>query len=189
MKLRTQLFSTLALTLTLSLGLLGCGDSGADQAGTDGSRNTPGSADAATVPAGLFLTEAPAGATAVTELKASAKEGDEVVMHVVVGGSVSPVVAGRAVMTVVDASVNNTCTSEEDHCETPWDYCCDLDDARKAMATVQVVDEQGRPLAIDLGNGVGPLALLTVKGTVGKRISDEALVINATGIFVERPAQ
>lgn len=189
MKLHTQLFSTLTLTVTLSLGLLGCGESGTDQAGTDGNRNTPSSADAAAVPAGLFLAEAPEGATPVTELRASAKEGDEVVMHVYVGGSKSPMVAGRSVMTVVDASVNNTCTTEDDHCATPWDYCCDLQDAQKAMATVQVVDADGRPLALDLGNGVGPLALLTVKGTVGKRVSADALVVNATGIFVEQAAQ
>ena len=147
-----------------------------------------GNAPAAELPAGVLLTEAPKGAAAVTDLKKTAKEGDEVVLRVVIGGRVKPFVEKRAVMTVVDASFENACTKPDDACPTKWDYCCASPEALQAnSATLQIVDDKGQPLAIDL-NGVAklkPLSVIVVKGKVGPRPDPGTLLVSAASLFVE----
>ncbi len=171
----------LLLTATVML-FAGCGQSGSNS-------NTPGpdAGNAAALPAGLFLDTAPDGAQPITALKETAEEGDEVVVHVIVGGKMQPHVAGRASAAIIDAGLDNPCTSEDDHCQTPWDYCCTpQEDITANLATLQIVDSDGRPLAVDLAEQLPPLAVLTIRGTVGPRPDPQVLTINATGIYIEQ---
>jgi len=171
--------ATLAFAACLLL-LVGCGgnEEAAGPAEIAGSRDT--------LPDGIMLSSAPDGATPVQELKANAEEGDEVVVRVVVGGRMDPIVEGRASTVAVDANLENRCTSEDDHCKTPWDYCCAAPEALNAnLATVQVVDEDGRVIAANLSEHFQPLSKLVVKGIVGPRPAPNVLSINATGIYVE----
>jgi len=141
------------------------------------------------LPASLFLAEAPSGIVSISLLKVSAQEGDIVTVKAVVGGRKQAFVANRAVMTVVDASLNNPCLSEDDHCPTPWDYCCTpSEQLLPQIASVQIVDSDNRPLSIDLKtvDNFKPLSTLVIQGSVGPRPDDSTLVINATGIFVEQ---
>jgi len=172
------------LTAALTAGLFvaaGCDDGGDTNTGADAT------AGSASLPAGLFLASAPdAEPTTVEALKRSAEEGDEVVARVVVGGDMSPIVDGRASAIVVDTGVENICLSEDDHCATPWDYCCAAPEEKTAnMATLQVVNEQGRVIAADLSDRIKPLSTLVVRAVVGPRPNDQVLTLNATGIYVE----
>ncbi|XAL99664.1 hypothetical protein OT109_19055 [Phycisphaeraceae bacterium D3-23] len=172
------LFSVL-LTLSLVLAA-GCGK-------TDAGKTGPGSdtGDTASLPDGLFLASAPEGAQTIASLKENASEGDEVVVHVVVGGRMDPLVAGRASAAIIDAGLDNPCTGEDDHCQTPWDYCCTPpEDITANLATLQVVDAEGRVLAADLSDMFQPMAVLTVRGVVGARPDPQVLTINATGIYI-----
>lgn len=164
--------------------LPGCGGSDGDSSTKDSTSKTK----TATMPNGVIVSKAPASPTPITELKASAKEGDEVVMRVVIGGREKPVVSKRAVMTVVDAGQFNNCLSEEDHCPTPWDYCCAApEDLAKNLATIQVVDAKGQPLALDLlASNLKPMTTLVVKGNVGPRPDQNTLIVNASQIFIEK---
>lgn len=177
---------TMLCPALLSAALLlvpGCG-------GGDSADNSPGDTATAQLPAGLILESAPEGATSILELKASASEGDEVVVHVVVGGKMEPHVAGRASAAIIDAGLDNPCTGEDDHCQTPWDYCCTPQEEITAnLATLQIVDENGRPLAIDLADQLPAMAVLTIRGVVGPRPDPQVLTINATGIYIEQGAQ
>lgn len=181
--MRRRLPHTLNATLTFAaclLLLVGCG----------GNEETAGPADHAgtgdALPDGIMLSSAPDGAAPVQELKTSAEPGDEVVVRVTVGGRADPIVAGRASAVTVDAAFENACMSEDDHCKTPWDYCCAVPEALSAnMATVQVVDEDGRVIAADLSEYFQPLSTLVVKGIVGPRPDPNVLSINAAGIYVE----
>ncbi|MFI4859229.1 MAG: hypothetical protein ACIAXF_00970 [Phycisphaerales bacterium JB063] len=168
--------------LTLSLLLAaGCGKTDAGKTGP-----TVESGAAAALPSGLFLDSAPEGAQAITALKESASEGDEVVVHVIIGGRMEPLVEGRASAAIIDASLPNACTSEDDHCQTPWDYCCTPQEEITAnLATLQVVDDEGRLLAADLAEKLPPMTVLTVRGVVGPRPDPQVLTINATGIYIE----
>mgnify|MGYP000303666600 FL=1 len=162
----------------------GCGDGGtADRGGGT-------SGDSAALPADLFLTSAPEGAQTILELKESASEGDEVVVHVIVGGKMDTHVDGRASAAIIDAGLDNPCTGEDDHCQTPWDYCCTPQETITAnLATLQVVDADGRVLAADLSGKLPAMAVLTVRGVVGPRPDPQVLTINATGIFIEQSDQ
>lgn len=163
--------------------LTGCEDDAANV-------QTPAAEGAATpLPAESLLSESPGEATPITQLKQSAKEGDTVVIRAKVGGDVKPFVPGRAVMMVVDATLPQSCgVRADDPCTTPWDYCCTMpDELRPHMATVQLVDAEGRPLKVDLGNSpsVKPLDTIVVRGKVGPRPDDATLVVNADAIYVE----
>jgi len=76
----------------------------------------------------------------------------------------------------------------EDHCPTPWDYCCESPENLTAnSATVEVVGADGRALRAALRgwNGLQPLKTVVVKGVVGPRPAPGVFVVRATGIFVE----
>ncbi len=162
----------------------GCGESGTN----DSKAPAPDGASTAQLPEGLWLASTPAGApTGIAELKASAKTGDKVVARVMIGGRVAPMVENMAVMTVVDASLDNPCYGDDDHCETPWDYCCnDPDVLMKQTATVQINDKGGKPLAVDVtGAGLTPGSVVVVVATVSDRPNTDTLILNAEGLFIE----
>ncbi|MCK6480603.1 MAG: hypothetical protein L6R43_10770 [Planctomycetes bacterium] len=168
-----------------------CGDTAPVSAPAAGGAAAGGAAPAAAdaLPAALFLAAKPEGAVPVGDLKKSAKEGETVVIRGRVGGSKSPFVAGRAVMTLADPKlVPCSEMSMEDSCALPWDYCCEDRGVLTAhTATVEVDGADGRPLRADLkgAGGIAELKTVTVVGTVGPRPDPAVLVVRATGIFVE----
>ena len=178
---------TIAMTL-MAMGCLtlgGCGqDSSPDVADSIGESKAP----LASLPGGLFLNSDPGDATPIPDLQLTAKEGDEVLIHVVIGGRVKPFVDNRSIMTVVEATMSNQCTVPGEHCETPWDYCCTPSQTlTNNLATVQIIDSQGQPLKVNLATAstLKPMSTLRVRGTVGPRPDEQTLVVNATGIYVE----
>lgn len=165
-----------ALLATVCLMLTACGGGDAPKA----------SAGASGLPDSVFLTEAPEGVQTITDLKANAKEGDEVIVRVVVGGTEDPIVKGRASAAIIDANIENPCLHEDDHCPIPWDYCCTPQENRTAnLATLRITDEAGSVLKADLEPRIKPLTTLVVKGVVGPRPDEQVLTIDATGIYIE----
>ena len=178
----TLLTTFVCAALMMSM-MTGC--DGSDEADTS---SNAGGTSTASLPAGLFLAAAPAEPVAVQQLKAQAKEGDEVIMRVVVGGEVSVFVPGRAIMKVIDTEMENLCLKPGDSCKTPWDYCCaTAEDLQRHRATVRVVDAQGKTLRVDLkGAGeIKEMKTLVVKGVVAQGSDKKNLVVNAQGIYVE----
>jgi hypothetical protein len=175
--------TTLMLIALSMLGLMclhGCSKS--DDANPEGANTGD------TLPETLFLAQVPTGIQSISQLKQEVEAGDEVVIKAIIGGAKKAFVADRAVMTVVDATLNNKCLVEDDHCPTPWDYCCaSAEELLPEMATIQIIGSDTNPLKVDLSNipQLKPLSTLVIKGTVGPRPNKSTLVINATGIFVE----
>jgi len=163
--------------------MIGCNKSDDTEQASD-----PGGASTASFPAGLFLAAAPDEPVAVKQVKAQAREGDEVVVRVVVGGEVNVFVEGRAIVKVIDTEMKNLCLSADDNCRTPWDYCCSTaEELQPHRATVRVVDAVGETLKIGL-KGAGPieeLKTLVIKGVVARGSDEKNLVINAQGIYAE----
>jgi hypothetical protein len=172
--------------LVLLIGLNGCGE---------GEKAAPAAAPppavaGPTLPPGTVLTQAPADAKDVSVLKKEAKEGDEVVIRGQVGGDKAPIVNMRAIMSIVDMKLPACNLKPGDDCATPWDFCCETAESLKAnSATIQFTGDNGRPLMTDLRtvNGLGCLSVVVVKGKVMKREKDN-LIINASGIYVEKPS-
>lgn len=179
-RIKSNTHLTMALLTITCLMVIGCG----------GSDTPDESAGDSGLPESVFLAEAPDGVQTITALKATAKEGDEVVVRVVVGGTTEPIVQGRASAAIIDASMENPCLSEDDPCQTKWDYCCSPQEARTAnLATLRVTDEAGEVLKANLEPRIKPLTTLVVKGIVGPRPDEQVLTIDATGIYIEAEVQ
>ncbi len=134
----------------------------------------------------FLLAEEPAGASNVIEVKAAAKDADEVVMVGRIGGSHSPWVEGMAAFTVVDPSLKACSDIEGDMCKTPWDYCCEPD-VGAASVLVKVVDENGQVVQADARKllNVKELTTVVVRGTAELDDSGKLFVL-ANGIHVRK---
>ncbi len=140
------------------------------------------------LPANLFAPAAPAEAQDISAARSAGplKVGQTVTLRGRVGGSEKPFVAGRAVLTLVGRGILPCNEKPDDHCATPWDYCCDPRDVITANSvTVQVVDAQKRPLRTDLKGrrGIKELTEITVTGVVAAA-DTKAVVVNATELVV-----
>ena len=94
------------------------------------------------LPERFLLVAEPEGVLDVTEARSKAVQGERIAVRGIVGGSKTPFVNGLAAFTLVDAGLKNTCTTEADHCPTPWDYCC-VDPKALVEATVTVEFRDG----------------------------------------------
>lgn len=130
------------------------------------------------------LASMPEGPVGVRHAKENAAEGDTVAVRGIIGGRKDAIGAESAVFIMMDPNLENVCVSEDDHCATPWDYCCARpEDIQANSATVQLVGEDGQPLAINLtAQGISPLDEVVVVGTVAARPSPQVLTIRATGL-------
>ena len=147
----------------LALGLAGCSEeAGAPEA----------------TGASWLLASEPEGAVGVVEAKASAAEGDRVVVRGRIGGRAEALYLGSAVFTILDLGVAHCGENPEDGCATPWDYCCETPDSIAANgATVQVAGVESGSLG-----GLSPLDEVVIVGTVGPRPTPQVLTITATGV-------
>jgi hypothetical protein len=170
-------FSAVVLGL-VALGVIGCGTNAGTYTGT-------ASAPAAAPNQAYLLTEAPADAKPVVEVREAAQDGDEVTIIGRVGGAVDPWVAGRASFLIVDPSLVPCSEKPDDHCPTPWDYCCDSDRLPVSMATIKIVDEAGQTVPQDAKSllGLKELARVTIRGQA-KRDEAGNLVVLAKQIHI-----
>ena len=104
------------------------------------------------------------------EARTTAKTGDRVAVIGRIGGSRAPFVSSRAIFTIVDQSMKSCLeTDEEEHCPRPWDYCCEeKKELAKSMASIEINDANGKPLALALESEgtFKPLMLIAVEGTL-----------------------
>lgn len=173
---------TIAMSITIALILAGCGAQVADKAQTS---EAPAANDQGSALKGLLTGSEPADALSVHALKADDHTGQEVVVTGRIGGTVEPFVQNRAMFMMADMNLE-MCTTEGDHCETPWDACCETPEDRIASAiTVQVKDGAGAIIKEDLNgfSGLDPLAMVTVTGTVSEQ-NDQVLVLDAKSIYI-----
>ncbi len=105
-------------------------------------------------------------------------------------GNVKPFVEGRAAFILADPSLITACSDNPgDECDTPWDACCDTsEDKKKAIATIQIVNTDGRVLkqGIEGTGGLVNLATVTVSGKVAEGSAGDVLIVNANALRVDR---
>src|SRR5262245_54591637 len=165
-----------ALLLGVAL-MAGCGGGG-DPSGAGG--EPAANADGAR----YLLTNEPAGAKGVLEVRKQAGDGDAVAIVGRIGGDRKPWVEGRAAFWIVDPSLKPC--SDDEGCPTPWDYCCEEKESlRRATATVKVVDAEGRTVPVDARKllGLKELQTVVVKGRA-KRDEKDNLTVLADGVYV-----
>jgi hypothetical protein len=127
-------------------------------------------------------------AEAIHVARENLQPGDAVTVEGRIMGHVSPFVEGRAAFLLGDPEVLTACSDVPgDSCETPWDNCCDSpEDKRRGLATIEVVDADGRVLkeTIEGVAGVEKLARVTVSGVVAESPAPEGFVIHAEALRV-----
>lgn len=177
----TQSIRHIAGLAALTLFAAGCGKAPAPQA----------AASAETAPAALASVFHPVAITGavkpIPELRTQVSPGDTVILEAKVMGTETPFVEQRALFVVGDEATLTSCDlrGEDDHCETPWDNCCDDPDAvRAGTATIQIVDADGKVLKHTIRgvNGLKELSRVRIEGVVAPQSTRDALIINATGI-------
>lgn len=155
----------------LGVALTACG-------GEPHAQPAPATAPTPTI-AGMLLASEPAGALGIA---ASKQKGPA--DRVVVTGRVANLVPGAAVMTLMDLAIPYCGeTNKEDHCKTPWDYCCESPDTRTANALlVEVRGADGQPVATP---SLGDIRLLDHVTAVGRLVHDDHgnSVLLATGWY------
>ena len=167
------------MSVVVSACLVGC--SGSDESQSmSGSRQT-------SVDTRYVATYEPEGAVPVGEARTSVVDQEDLTMIGTIGGSSKPFVGGLAAFTVVDPSI--PCYPPEEGCPRPWDYCCKQDQVKDNIATVKVVDENGKPVISDARDLLGVKELSTVV-VQGRALRDEQgnLTVEATKVFV-RPSE
>lgn len=168
--------------ITLLAAAVGCGDPGTGKrTATDAGPQTDPE-KAAAVGKMLLLREEPAGAKGVKEVRAGAKNGDEVVIVGRVGGLEKPFTPGRARFLVVGMNLKPAM-----ECDCPWDFCeSPKEELKASRASVQFVDADGKTLEVDAKQafGIKELSTVVVKGHASR---DDAgnLTIVGTGLFVK----
>jgi len=120
--------------------------------------------------------------------RTTAKPGDKITLKGEVMGREKIFVDGRASFIMGDPTKLTTCDKMPgDNCTTPWDACCDSKELKKVgIASIQIVDEDGRVLDGDIKgtDGLKELSTITVTGTVAENSTEDNLVVNATRIRV-----
>ncbi|MEY4570420.1 MAG: hypothetical protein RLZZ398_1859 [Verrucomicrobiota bacterium] len=119
-------------------------------------------------------------------IRISAKAGDEITLSGRIMGNANPFVEGRAAFILGDPEILTACNDTPgDKCETPWDACCDSpEDKKRGIATIQIVDPEGRVLkeSVEGVGGLEKLATVTVTGKVAEGSSADRLIVNARAI-------
>jgi hypothetical protein len=144
---------------------------------------TPPSAASSVLPQALALKVAPAPAWSVTEARAKAADGSEVILT----GRAKDFADASTVFTLADMSLKSCADTEDEmQCTTPWDYCCE---DRKLLAegvvTIELLngDKPGAGSAKGWNN-LDHLREVTVRGTF-KKDEQGNITVLANGLFVK----
>ena len=169
--------------IALCLAVTSCGG-GDDEA----SNNQTTDSSALDTLQSLLLPEAPEGAITITEARKRPTPGTKVIVSGKVMGNDNPIIQSRALLTLGDPTRLDSCDLiPGDECPTPWDVCCaDPDVVRASIATIQVIDENGKPVKAGLRGigGLQELSKLIVIGEVADGSNANNFLVNATGIHV-----
>jgi hypothetical protein len=131
----------------------------------------------------------PATMPPIHELRTQAQPGDDVVVEGKIMGVMKPFVENRALFVLGDEDIITSCDllGDDDHCDTPWDACCeDPKNLRAGTISIQVVDANGHVLrhAIRGVNNLAELSRVRVAGTVSEHSTTDAFIVNARAIEV-----
>ena len=112
--------------------------------------------------------------------------GAKVTVQARVGGRLNPFITDMAAMIVADTTQITACDAmADDHCATPWDFCCEPDElVAQNTALVQVVGDNGAPVSEMLSGlyDIRPGSFVTIQGTLQQ--SEPSTIITAHAIHV-----
>ena len=169
------------LTTILTLILSGC-----ERTSEQKIPNVPITTD---LPSAFFTKDRPANVQDLVAVKKTAKKGDDVTFLARIGGRKNAsFVPEISIMYVADpALLSCEVMSEDDHCSTPEDYCCeDSEMLKMGLGVVRFLNAHGDiyPFSIDGSNGLEILKYVVVEGKVNDTNEDGNFVVDASQIWV-----
>lgn len=142
--------------------LVACGDNGSSSQGV--------------TPVSWMVPSVPGEAVGVNHAKVNAKEGEAIVVRGRIGGRKDPLSPRSPVFTIIDMSLS-ACAGCGDTCSVEPEVL------RDNMATVQIVDAAGEPVADNpIAAGLKAEDEVVIVGTVASSAGSDTLMIMATGI-------
>ncbi len=175
----------LLITLTV-LTLVGCSAEETKHEATD-------STAATSLPNSFFTTDRPANVKDLVEVKKTAKKGDNVTFLARVGGRKNAsFVSSLSMMIVADPSLKSCeLMSEEEHCKTPEDYCCeDRELLNAGLSTIRFMNgaTEAYPFSIEGDHGLEILKYVVIEGTVHDVNNKGVFIVDASTVWVgEKP--
>lgn len=143
----------------------------------------------------VFVHEPPPGnPEPIPVARGQRKPGDAILLQGRIMGVPHPFTDEWAAFVLGDENTLTPCNQRTgDGCPTPWDVCCDAPEARRAgVATIQVLGPNGVVVRQGLKgvHGLQELSRVCVVGAVAHESTPEALVVNATAIYImnDKPA-
>ncbi|PXA04094.1 hypothetical protein DDZ13_08630 [Coraliomargarita sinensis] len=133
-----------------------------------------------------LLDTKPSAAIAVKTARQQLEPGDEAVVFGQIGGVGNPFLEGYAGFVLADTDILFCDEMGDDHCPTPWDACCEDQDALKgARVSVQFVDGEGQILPVSMSGfaGLEGLSHVVVAGKVAQNSTPENLIIKADSLY------
>lgn len=134
-----------------------------------------------------FLNERPADAIPVGEARTGVEPGAEVAVSGLIGGTLEPFVDGYAAFVLADPSILFCNEMSDEHCETPWDACCEDPDKLSAnRISVQFVDANQQILNEGLKGrgGLQELSEVVVTGTISPDSTPENVNLLAQSLYL-----
>lgn len=172
----------MGLVLLLLTSISGCGQH-AVQATSTGGDNT------ASIDKNKYvLGDEPDGAVGVMIAREDFKDQEDIVLVGRIGGRKNPWIEGRSAFMVIDASMSVVANGQEtEEGQICMDDCCASLRA-ECTTLVKVVDDQGKPLAIDTREllDVKENDMVVVKGKVQRDEDEGTFTVAATGVYVRR---
>lgn len=131
------------------------------------------------LPAGIFVTAAPANPMEVGVARKTAQEGKPIVIRGRVGGVAKPIADKYAMFVISDTGLALCKDGCAAFCEIPREQLL------ANLAAVQIVDNTGRPLKVGIEgiHGLKPLSEVIIQGIVAK-VDKNVMIVNARNIFV-----
>jgi len=134
----------------------------------------------------MQLSEAPKNVLSVASARAQANPGTSISVRGQIGGTRLPFVEGYAGFVLADQELVFCDEMGDDHCNTPWDACCEDPDRLKAMrVSVQFIDAIGNQIQQNLQTSIGlnELDEVVVIGTVAESSTPTNVIIEATALY------
>lgn len=135
-----------------------------------------------------ILSEEPEGAVGVMIAREDAKDQDDIVLVGRIGGRKNPWIEGRSAFMVIDAAMSIVADGEDSgEGQVCMDDCCASLRA-ECTTLVKIVDQQGKPLAIDARELLGAKAndMVVVQGKVQRDEKEGTFTIAASRVYVRR---
>ncbi len=141
------------------------------------------------LPAHFFTTERPSDVKDLAEVKMSAKTGDEVTFLARIGGrKQGTFVPSLSMMIVADPSLLSCeLMADDDHCDTPEDYCCEDPDAlTHGLGTIRFMKNEtdAFPFSVEGEGGMEVLKYVVINGTVNNINENGLFIVDAETVWV-----